>query len=206
MARFFSNENWIWKPFAYIADLFVLSCMWVLCSIPILTMGAATTALYDCCVRCVRGTDQQLFARFFRTAKREFVPAALSMLLWTAVIGGGYWLIRSYGNAVAVTNGSVILTTALLLLLTVVVGAGCWVLPLLSRFTFDLVQLNVTALKLAFSHMGRTLLLGLCTVGAGYVCIRFWLPVMVLPALVMLVWSVLLEPVFRSYMEPEAEE
>ncbi len=203
MARFFSNENWIWKPFSYLADVLILSGMWFICSVPVITMGAATTALYDCCARCVRGKDERIFARFFRTAKREFLPATISMVLWSAVIAGGYALVRRYGNTVQITSGSIVVTTALLLMLTVVVGIAAWVLPLLSRFTFTAGQLNVTAVKLAVAHLPRTMLLGICTVCGVYVCIRFWLPFMFLPAILALVWSVILEPVFRQYMDPE---
>lgn len=206
MARFFSNENWIWKPFDYIADVFILSGMWFVCSVPVITIGATTTALYDCCARCVRGKDEKLFARFFRTAKREFIPAILSVILWSAIIALGYFLVKAYGNSVQVNNASIVMTTAMLLLLTVVVGIASWVLPVLSRFTFDFVQLNVSAVKLAVAHLPRTMILGISTVCAIYVCIRFWIPFLFLPAILGLVWSFVLEPVFKSYMEPEPEE
>lgn len=205
MARFFSNENWIWKPFNYIADVVILSGMWFVCSIPIVTAGAATTALYDCCARCVRGRDERLFQRFFRTMRRELVPSALSVALWSLILSLGYFLVKSYGNSVTVDRTSVVITTAMLLLLTVIVGIAGWVLPVLSRFTFDFVQLNVTAVKLALLHLPRTMILGIATVCAAYVCIQFWFPFLFLPAVLGIVWSFVLEPVFRDYMEPEEE-
>lgn len=206
MAKFFSNENWIWKPFDYIADVFLLSGIWFVCSIPVITIGAVTTGLYDCCARCVRGKDQQMFSRFFRTAKREFVPATLSLLLWSVIVGLGYELVKAFGNSVTVTNATMALTTAMLLLLTVVVGIGCWVLPLLSRFTFSFGQLQITAVKLAIAHLPRTMILGIATVLAGFLCIRLWVPFIFLPAVLALVWTWLLEPVFRTYMEEETDE
>ncbi len=206
MARFFSNENWIWKPFDYIADVFLLSGIWFVCSLPVITIGATTTALYDCCARCVRGHDRQMFARYFRTAKREFVPATLSVLLWSAIVWLGYLLVKAYGNHVAVTDASVALTTAMLLLLTVVVGIAGWVLPLLSRFTFSIGQLQITAVKLALAHLPRTMILGIVTVLAGYLCIRFWVPFIFLPAVLGLICTWIIEPVFRAYMEEETEE
>lgn len=206
MARFFSTENWIWKPFNYIADVFILSGMWFVCSAPIVTLGATTTALYDCCARCVRGKDEKLFARFFGTAKREFVPATLSVMLWTGIVALGYYLVKIYGNSVPVNNVSIVMTTAMLFLLTVVVGIASWVLPVLSRFTFGFVPLNVTAVKLALAHLPRTMILGISTVCAIYLCIQFWIPFLFLPAILGIVWSFVLEPVFKGYMEPEEEE
>ena len=199
MSRFFSRDNWLWNPFSWVADMVILSCLWVICSVPLVTIGAATTALYDCAARCVRGGDEKLFARFFRTFRRELVQSIPSLLLWCAVIAGGYGAISAYGNSVAVTDISVAITTALLLLLTVIAGIAAWVFPLLSRFTFGIVQLNVTALKLALLHLPRTMALGIVTVLAGFLCLQFIAPLFFLPGVLAWVWTLLLERVFRKY-------
>ena len=43
--KFFSLENPIWKFIGNLADFFLLSCLWYLCCLPVVTAGAATTAL-----------------------------------------------------------------------------------------------------------------------------------------------------------------
>lgn len=206
MAKFFSSENWVWSPFNLIADVFILSGLWFVCSVPLVTAGAATAALYDCAARCVRGRDDKIFARFFRTFKRELVSGGLALALWTAVIAGAYWLVRHFGNTVAVSETTTMVTAAMLLLVVAVVGVACWVLPLLSRFTFSFGQLNATAVKLALGNMPRTLLLGLVTVVCGYFCIQFWLPFFFLPAVMALIWTFLIEPVFRPFEEAQTQE
>ena len=199
MGKFFSRDNWLWNPFSWIADMVVLSCLWVICSVPLLTIGASTAALYDCAARCVRGTDEKIFARFFRTFRRELVQSVPCLLIWCAVIVGGYAAISLYGNNVSVTNASVAITTALLLLLTVLVGVAAWVFPLLSRFTFGVVQLNVMAIKLALIHLPRTMALGMITVLAAFLCAQFIAPLFFLPGVLAWVWTFLLERVFRKY-------
>lgn len=199
MSRFFSRENWIWSPFSWVADMVILSCLWVICSAPLLTIGASTAALYDCTARCVRGGDEKMFARFFRTFRRELMQSIPTVLLWCIVIIGGYAAISTYGNSVTVTNISTAITTGLLLLLTVVVGIAAWVFPLLSRFTFRVVQLNVTAVKLALIHLPRTMALGISTVFAGFLCLQFIAPLFFLPGILALLWTLLLESVFRKY-------
>lgn len=205
MGKFFSSENWVWKPFDLVADVFLLSCLWFVCSVPILTMGAATTALYDCVARCVRGKDERMFARFFRTFKNELIPSALCMALWGCVIGGLFSLVKHYGNSVEVTDTTTVITVALLLGVVVAVGVFCWVLPLLSRFAMGFGHLNATALKLALANLPRTMVLGIVTVVAGVVCIQLWIPFFFVPAVLALIWSWLLEPVFRKFMD-ETEE
>lgn len=201
MNRFFNSESWLWKPFSYVADIFMLSCLWFLCSAPLITLGAATTALYDVTARCVRGGEKAMFSRFFHTFKKEFLTSALSSLLWAAIIGVCYLCVKAYGNSVAPTDGAVVITVAALILLVVIVGIGCWVFPLLSRFTFGFAGLNVTAVKLAVSQLPRTMLMGVLTVFAAYLCLQFWVPFLFLPGLLVLLWSVLIEPVFQTYMK-----
>lgn len=205
MGNFFSRDNWLWNPFSWIADMIILSCLWVVCSAPLLTIGASTTALYDCAAHCVRGGDEKIFARFFRTFRRELLQSVPSLLLWCAVIIGGYAAVSAYGNSVEVTDAAVAVTTALLLLLTVLVGVAVWVFPLLSRFTFGVAQLNVTAVKLALLHLPRTMALGMTTVLAAFLCAQFIAPLFFLPGILAWVWTLLLERVFRKYENTDDE-
>jgi len=199
MSRFFSRDNWIWSPFSWVADMFILSCLWVICSVPLLTIGASTAALYDCSARCVRGGDEKMFARFFRTFRRELVQSIPTLLLWICVIAGGYAAISAYGNNVTVTGTSTAITTGLLLLLTIVVGIAAWVFPLLSRFTMSFTSLNLMAARLALIHLPRTMALGIMTVLSAFLCLQFIAPLFFLPAILAWGWTLLLEGVFRTY-------
>lgn len=196
----------MWKPFDYAADLFILSSMWLLTSLPIVTIGAATTAMYDCTARCVRGQDKNLFGRYFRTGKREFVTSALSLAFWALVLGGIYQLAKFYSAGAPDTKAAIVIMMCLLFLLTFAVGIFSWVFPLLSRFTFNVVQLNVTAVKLAIANLPRTVLLGLMTEAAVLLCVRLWIPFLFLPELLMLGWRCVMEPVFKRYMPAEIWE
>ena len=206
MSNFFSSENDLWKPLGYVADVVLLSGLWTVCSSPIVTAGAATTALYDCTARCVRGHDLDLLGRFFRTFKRELVPSAITSLLWFLILWGSFRLVKLYGNSVEVTRTTTLITVALLAAWSVLVGVFCWVLPLLSRFTFSLAGLNITAVKLALSHIIRTVAIGGVTVVCGWFCMKRVFPVLFVPELVALFWSLLMEPVFRQYMPPDLAE
>ena len=200
MARFFSADNEWFSPLGYVADVVLLSGLWFLCSIPVVTAGAATTALYDTTARCVRGHDRDMFGRFFRTFRREFLPSLLASVLWGALLWGGFSLVKLYGNSVEATRGTALITVALLFLLTVAVGIFSWVLPLQSRFTFSFGGLQVTAVKLALGNILRTVALGIVTVACGWLCVRYVFPVFVVPEIMALLWTVFEEPVFRRYM------
>ena len=200
MGRFFDADNWVWKPFGWVADIFMLSLLWFLCSFPLFTLGAATTALYDAAVHGLRRGEKDTLGRFFRTFKAEFKTATLSALLWAAILGLCYLALRLYGNHVAVTDLSVVITVAGLVVLAVIVGFLCWVFPLLSRFTFDFGGLNGTTVKVALAHLPATMAVGVVTVPAAFLCLQFWVPFFFLPCLLVLFWSLFMEPVFQTYM------
>ena len=205
MAGFFSSENWYWKPFSYVADAVILSSMWTLCSIPLVTAGAATTALYDTVAHCVRGREKDMFSRFFSTFKRELKPSLVSSLLWAVILYLLYRGIRGCAAVLPATNGSVMIVAGLFFLLSVVVGIFSWVMPILSRFTFSVADLNMTAVKLACGHPFRTIASGVFTVLTFSLCLKTVFSFMILPEILALIWAFLMEPVFKLYMTEEEQ-
>ena len=202
----FNSENWIWQPFGLVADFLILSCLWLLCSIPVLTVGAASAAMYDCCARCIKDGDRALFSRFFRTFRRELLKSIPSTLLWAAILGLLFFLIRSFTGSAAGTDINLVLAYAMVVFLAVAVGIASWVFPLLSRFTFDFASLNMTAIRLALAHLPRTMALGAVNIAAGWLCLRLLMPVMVAPGIAALLSAYLLEPVFKPYETGDAGE
>ena len=199
----FNPENWIWQPFGKVMDFLILSALWIFSSIPIMTIGSALTALYDCSAHCVKNGEKGMFSRYFRTLRRELLPGMLSFLLWTVIIGGIFAFIRSFTASANPTTFNLIIAYAIVLLLVLVVGIAFWVFPLLSRFTFSIVDLNLTAIRLAIVHLPRTIALGVCTSLTIWLCLRFWIPLMVAPGIYGLLSAYILEPVFKKYEDSQ---
>ena len=71
----FNPENSFWQALDHLADLLILSLLWLVCSLPLVTVGASTAALYDAMARCVRGGEPMPWRRFWQTFRRE-LPGA----------------------------------------------------------------------------------------------------------------------------------
>jgi len=203
MRRFFNSEDPLWKPLGYFAEILLLSLMWFVCSVPVLTLGAASTALYDAIVHSVRNREDDIFSRFFRTFKNELKLSVPCALIWAVVILCLFLWYRIFAYNAGTSPTAYVLSIALLSAQIFVLGMALWVFPILSRFTFDFAALNITALKLSLSHPLRTAASGLLMAVSGWLCIKYIVPVTLLPALVMLLRSYLLEPVFRKLIEDE---
>lgn len=202
MARnYFNPEGLVWKPLGKLGDLVMLSLLWGICSIPLVTVGPATAALYDCTAHCVRRGEDGLFARFRQTFRAELRTGLCSALLWAAILGALFLLrallMRRLGYAGA--GGAVGMATLVVLL--VPTGMACWVFPLLSRFTFTFGALQGAAVRLALGHILRTLALAVLALLGTELCLRFVSPLIFTPGLVALLWSYLLEPVFARYAD-----
>ena len=66
-----------------------LNLLWLVCSLPIVTVGASTTALYYSCLKIVRDEDSHVGACFFRSFRENFKQATA---LWLILLGLGLFL------------------------------------------------------------------------------------------------------------------
>ncbi len=202
----FNPENWIWTPFGRVADFLILSGLWLLCSVPVVTAGAACTALYDCAAHCMIGGEREMLSRFFRTFRRELKQGSLSFLLWAFFGATAVLLLQQFTGSVSGTDGNVVAAYGFAFLLALLVGVAAWVFPLLSRFTFSFSGLQGTAVKMAMAYLPRTVLLAAVNIGAGWLCLRFLMPVMIVPGIAALLCALIVEPVFKKYEAGETGE
>ena len=202
--RFFNPDNWLWRGFGRIADFFLLSVLWLVCSIPLVTIGTASIALYDTVAHCFRYNEGSMVGRFFRTFKQELGRGILLTLLW-AVLG---WLLNvSYQILTQLGEGSsfwAVFSVVYFVILLIPVGMACWAVGLESRFSYSLKELHKNAAMLTLGYLPRTIAIVLIFVVFYNVLINLVFLVMFLPAIMVNLQSMFMEPVFRKYM-PEEE-
>ena len=66
------------------ADMVVLSVLWCLCSLPLLTLGASSAALYHTAVKVIRQNRGYAFADFrdsFKGSLRQTFPFTVLLVL-----------------------------------------------------------------------------------------------------------------------------
>ena len=62
-----------------------LNILWLICSIPIITIGASSTALYYTCLKIVRGEEKNITAKFFQSFKENFKQSTIIWLIMLAI-------------------------------------------------------------------------------------------------------------------------
>ena len=164
-------ESRIFHILCTLTDLVVLNLLYVLCCIPVVTIGAATTALYGT-VLALLHDEGHLYTLFVRIFLKRFKQATVFWLLWltaVAVAAAGLpaWFQNSPTMIKSAAVGLLVLTLFLLL------STGSWLFPLLVTGGKCKAKL-FTAFALSMQQLPRTLL----------VCV-----INVLPAALVLCWT-----------------
>lgn len=201
MGKFFNPDNWLWKGFGRLADYFLLSACWLIASVPLFTVGAASIALYDTVAHCIRQNEGQMYKRFFGTLRKELTRGIGLTVLWVIIcflLNMGYQLITQLAGA-----GS-ILSIAYFVTLFIPLGIICWLVAIESRFEYSFGELHRTAVLFTFAHLPATVAVTALLVVVVNVIVNFPFFLIFLPALLTQLQSVFIEKVFQKYM-PEEE-
>jgi len=87
--KIFSYESKFSQLLLKLSYACYLNLLWLICSIPIVTIGASTTALYYSCLKIVRDEDSHVAATFFRSFRENFKQATV---LWLILLAAGVFL------------------------------------------------------------------------------------------------------------------
>lgn len=132
-----------------IADSVILSVLWLICCIPVITIGAATTALYGTVMASCqnRGTVFKNFFRFFRQSFGQSLGAALLLF----GVAADFWVLSKADIPIAgflkIVLYGVILLAAM---------AASYLFPLIARYTGGLKQHIKNSVILCFSTPATT--------------------------------------------------
>ena len=101
LSSLFNYDNPVWRFIGKFFDVMILNLLWVVCSIPIVTMGASTTAVYYVTMKLVRDEDGPTIRSFFKSFKENFKQATIIWLILMvigAIIGFDLICISSSGQ------------------------------------------------------------------------------------------------------------
>lgn len=175
-----------------VIDIITAGLLWLVCSLPLVTIGAASAALYYSVVKCIRHERGGLTKSFFKAFRRDFKTATL---LWLIFLAAGLLFAADVYAFEKMVGGA--LGTVGKILLAALLAFFPWVFAFVSRFSNTVGGTLRYCGYLALRNIGTTLLMLLELAGFGLIV---WLmpPLTVLlPGLVCLLLSLHIEPVFK---------
>ena len=205
---FFNYDNEIWRFVGRLADIMVLNFLWVICSLPIVTLGISTTALYYCTLKIVKDEDDGNARMFFRSFKRNWKEG---LIIWLILLPIFAILLLDHRFFSIAFQGKDVLRfllrgiTDALILLWVFVFLYVW--PLLSRFENSWQKTIFHALLMSIRHLPYTLgilLLDFALVVGVYFLLRIlpmFVPVFFILGFPLIAWanSAFFRRIFKQY-------
>lgn len=93
---FFSQNTFLTRILSRLIDCILLSILWFLTSIPIVTIGASTTAAYGVALELAFGESPAIVSGYFASFKKNFLRSTAVFLVLTALglfIGLDLWCV-----------------------------------------------------------------------------------------------------------------
>ena len=82
----FSSDGWFSRFFGTLGDIIIVNILFILCSIPIVTMGASMSAMYFTLLKKQRtGENGGVVKLFFKGFKDNFKQSTISWLLFLLI-------------------------------------------------------------------------------------------------------------------------
>lgn len=91
--NFFNYDGPFFNVLNRLADLVILNVLWLLCCIPIVTIGASTTAMLYVTMKMVDDEDAYIAKNFFKSFKENFRQ---STIIWLIMLVIGVMLVGDY--------------------------------------------------------------------------------------------------------------
>lgn len=131
MRNLFSYDGLIYRFFSTVCDLILINLLWLVCSIPLITIGAATTAVHYSCQKYARG-EGTLFKNFFHAFRQNWTQ---STIVWLLILLLAASFLLDYSLLIPlIFPGKIVVVIILWLLIFLCVMAAHYVFPLIARF------------------------------------------------------------------------
>ena len=199
----FNPESHLMITMGRITDHIFLSMFWMLCCIPVVTIGASFAALYDASYRAFRCNEKNTWKRFFGTFSRNWKAGILPTILFLLVSAGLVKAVIGIWNLAVAGTISWMLFSAGAFVAVVLLGIISLLFPVLSRFENSLLGLIKNTVFLGLANIPRTIGLGMLNAAALFACAKLIIPLFFLPSLAALLGSRLIEPMFKPFMNTD---
>lgn len=153
----FSFNSWLSRFLYLVADIVLFHVLWIIFSLPVVTIGASTTALYYCCMKRIRRDEGYITRNFIQAFKSNFKQ---STLIWLLILLAGTILFTDLriGMAAGGAVGKFMLISCSILLIPFLCTV-LYIFPVQAKFENRIIDNLKNAFLMSLSNFLFTLLL-----------------------------------------------
>lgn len=208
MQTLFSLDSKFMRAMSRIADLLVLNLVFLITCVPIVTIGAASTAMYTVCFRFGTEREAGVIKSYFRAFRENFRQGTILWLILALCIGTACCNMVIFYRMSGVLHYASVLFLVLAVLAVMITS---YVFPLLSQFDNSSRGTLKNALLLSIAYFPRSILMAVLNVFPfGILLVNFYVFLQAGFLWVALYFSAaaylnaqILKKVFAPYMEKE---
>ena len=164
--RFNWTDNVVMRALGKIGDMICLNVMWLICCIPIITIGASTTALYTVMLRMVKNEEGYIFRGFLKAFKSNFKQSTLIWLI--LLLLGIVWTVDFRVAGFMPGMAGIILSAIFLALGFILLSVMIYIFPLTARYENGIKATFKNALILIVAKLPYTFLMVAIVVAAVF--------------------------------------
>lgn len=157
MRKFLNLDSPFMMFLSNLTDIVILNVLFLLCCIPVITIGPAITAMHYVTLKMVKDEDGYLLKSFFKAFKENFKQSCIAWMVFlaiTVVFLLDYKILKTAGmeenKIFMIVIGSIYLFICI---------TAMYVFPLLSRFENTLKQTVKNALLISILHIFKTIIM-----------------------------------------------
>lgn len=157
MSRFFNPDNPVMEFIAKVFDLVILNLIFIFSCVPIITIGASTSALSYVTLKMVRGEDPYIWRNFWKSFRQNFKQGTLVWIFSILIfifLGMDFYIINSQN-----TSLFAVVRILLWIVCAVALSVFLYVFPVISHFVCTTKQALKNALLMTFGHLPYTLMM-----------------------------------------------
>lgn len=204
MNNLFNYDSKFVRSLTKAVDAFLLGFLWLLCSLPVITSGAASAAFYYAFNKSIRQGSGYPTREFFHGFKTNFKQATvlwLMVLFLALVLSLDLFILTS--SALNIGLLAPFLVVSSVVIFAILAMWGLCAFPYLSRFDNPMKGTLKNSLIITLANLHWALLLLALFIAGIVVFLTVPLLSLFVPAIYMFVANRILERVFRKYMRPE---
>ncbi len=155
--NFFSIDSPIMQFLSRLTDIIILNILFLICSLPVVTIGASATALYSVTLKMVKNEESYILRSFFSAFKSNFKHSTVSwlfLLLAGTVVWIDYRILGSTDGSFSRIFTAVLIPVCMILLFT-----SIYIFPFIARFENTIKNSLKNAFFISIAQLPYTLLL-----------------------------------------------
>ena len=154
----FSSDGWFAKVFGTIGDIIVVNILFIICSIPIFTMGASMSAMYYTLLKKQRtGENGGIIKLFFKGFKDNFKKSTIAWLLFLLIAFVFSLDFNLFGKGGPQENKLMYYTSVLFFILICFIAI--YLFPVISAFENTLKNLILQSIYMAAKNLIFTIII-----------------------------------------------